>query len=111
MDIIQVNNNTYMIRNDADLVDAINQECGYELSRLVEQKLDSASYEEQLAEKQFNSDFFAYESQVESLGFCLQDVLQSVEELINYVDDSKKINRTVITDKLRYIKRLINSEI
>ena len=111
MGMINVNNKNVCILNDDDIVYHIEQNCGYELAGMMEERLVMDDYETKLAREKSCTDEEAYLSQLESIECCLRDILEEAEKQQEYLEESKKIDRNKIYQSLDRIIQMINNEI
>ena len=111
MAVINVNNENVVVLNDNDIIYHIEQNCGYELAGMMEERLVMDDYETKLAREKSCTDEEAYLSQLESVECCLRDILEEVEKQQEYLKESKKINRDTIFQSMDRIIKMINNEI
>ena len=111
MGVIRVNNENVCILNDNDIIYHIEQNCGYELAEMLKDRLVIDDYETKLAREKSMTDEESYCAQVESMGCCLRDILDEVEKQQDYLEESKKIDRSKIYQSMDRIIKMINNEI
>ena len=111
MAVINVNNENVVVLNDNDIIYQIEKNCGYELAGMLKERLVMDDYETKLAREKSCTDEEAYLSQLESVECCLRDILEEVEKQQEYLEESKKIDRSKIYQSMDRIIKMINNEI
>lgn len=111
MSVVCVNNDVHVIMEDSDITEIIDKYCGSELSRIVANKIIEMDAEKLYAKEIAATDADAYLSDLESKESCLHDILDIVEELEDYITESKRINKDKIRERIQEIERLIGNEI
>lgn len=110
MGVIYVNNESHIIMNDSDIVEIVDQYCGHELSQIIGSKM---VFDEKklLAEAKARTDEESYLASLESAECCLRDILDIAEKGIEYMEDSKRINKDKIYEMFQGIIKAIGNEI
>ena len=111
MGVIYVNDESHIIMNDSDIIGIVDQYCGYELSQIIGSKIVDIDEKKLLAVEKAKTDEESYLSSLESAECCLRDILDIVEEMSGYIEDSKRINKDKIWSKMQEIIKLIGNEI
>ena len=111
MDVIYVNDESHIIMSDSDIVEIVDQYCGHELSQIVGNKMVDIDEKKLLAAEKARTDEESYLASLESAECCLRDILEITEGISKYIEDSKRINKDKIWDKMQEIIKLIGNEI
>ena len=111
MGVIYVNNESHIIMNDSDIVEIVDQCCGHELSQIIGSKMADIDEKKLLAVEKAKTDEESYLASLESAECCLRDILEITEGISKYIEDSKRINKDKIWDKMQEIIKLIGNEI
>ncbi|GAB4272126.1 MAG: hypothetical protein Kow00111_25780 [Thermincola ferriacetica] len=80
---------------------------GKDVASQVQNIINEADY----IEKRLETDLDAYESQLDSFNSMCRDVLDVIGQLIQYIENSKKLDRKHIIQSLNNAKKLIENEI
>lgn len=104
MYLLNVKDRVEIARNDEDFAEIVKEYMGVDsfniVSRLIADKTAQMM--------KFNSDFFAYERQLDSYHTCLVDILEICESM----DSMDKPNSAkILREKINEIKRLVNNGI
>ena len=112
MSVIQLLDGTQaFILNSRDLIDIAYNTLGSEYSAEIEKVIQSSTEAEIYAEKRFNSDMNSYEGQIETYRDCMLEVVEIAENLLEYINETKKIDRLKITQELEKVFQKLNSEL
>lgn len=111
MGVIYINNDSHIIMSDSDIVEIVDQYCGYELSQIIESKMVDIDEKKLLAEEKAKTDEESYLASLESCECCLRDILDIVETGIGYIEDSKRINKDKLYEMFQNIVKLVGNEI
>lgn len=112
MNTIQLKNGTIVaIGSNKDIVDIVETYCGHELSQLLLPKLVEVDKDILYAREKAHTDCDAYLSSLESKETALRDILEIAESLINYIEDSKRINKDTINKKVIEFINMIENEL
>lgn len=112
MENIALNNGqTVLIGSNKDIVEVIEEHCSYELASLISSKIVDVDREKLYAQERAQTDADSYLSDLESKECCLRDVLEIAEDLTNYIEESKRINKDTIYQKLNELIKLIGNEL
>lgn len=111
MGVIYVNNESHIIMSDSDIVEIVDQYCGHELSQIVGNKMVDIDEKKLLAAEKAKTDEESYLSSLEGAECCLRDILDVAEAGIEYIEESKRINKDKLYEMLHNIVKLIGNEI
>lgn len=111
MGVIYINDESHIIMSDSDITSIVEQYCGYELASIVSQKIIDIDEKKLLAAEKAKTDEESYLSSLESAECCLRDILDIAEEVSEYIEDSKRINKEKVWGRIQEIIKLINSEL
>ena len=108
MNNVYVNGRIETIANDRDIVDIIRECCGDDFANYVENRLNcrelTAEEKRQVLE---NSDYYSYESSLDAWNCAGNDIIEECEKQIEYIDNSKRINKDVLYNSfITIIKRV-----
>lgn len=111
MGVIYVNDESHIIMSDSDIVEIVDQYCGHELSQIVGNKMVDIDEKKLLAVEKAKTDEESYLASLESAECCLRDILDIAEKGIEYMDDSKRINKDKLYEMFQDIVKAIGNEI
>lgn len=112
MENIALNNGqTVLIGSNKDIIEAVETHCSYELASLISAKMVDIDSEKIYAQERAQTDADSYCADLESKECCLRDVLEIAEELVDYIEEAKRINKYTIYQKLNDIVRIIGNEL
>jgi hypothetical protein len=112
MENIALNNGkTVLIGSNKDIVEVVEERCSYELASLIASKMVDIDAEKLYAQERAQTDADSYLSDLESKECCLRDVLEIAEGLTEYIEESKRINKDTIYQKLNELIKLIGNEL
>lgn len=95
---------TIVALSDYDVIDTIRKNVSNDVADFVDRRLHELNEEQRYEELKFNSDFLALEQSVDAYSSALIDIRLLADELSNILsDDSKRLNRTQLCDKLEEI--------
>lgn len=101
MENIQLNNGqSVIIGSNRDIIDVIGEHCSYELASLVSEKMVVIDAEKMYAEERAATDADNYLRSLESAHKTMNDVWDALEEIRTYMDETKRINKYTIYQKL-----------
>ena len=105
---IYVNGSVEAIGNDRDIIDIIRDNCGSDFADFMEYRLNHMELSnEQKEEILRNSDYYSYEESLDDWNFCGNDIIEECEKQIEYIDNSKRINKDVLYNSfIAIIKRV-----
>ena len=105
---VYINGNVETIGNDRDIIDIIRENCGSDFANFMEYRLNHMELSnEQKEEILRNSDYYSYEESLDDWNFCGNDIIEECEKQIEYIDNSKRINKDVLYNSfLTIIKRV-----
>ena len=94
---VYVNGSVETIGNDRDIIDIIRENCGSDFADFMEYRLNHMELSnEQKEEILRNSDYYSYEESLDDQNFCGNDIIEECEKQIEYIDNSKRINKDVL---------------
>ena len=97
MNNVYVNGRIETIANDRDIVDIIRECCGDDFASYVENRLNCRELtEEEIKQVLENSDYYSYEASLDDWNCCGNDIVEECEKQIEYIDNSKRINKDVL---------------
>lgn len=105
------NGKQVIISNDRDIADIISENLSYELSEMVSNRIADIDEERLYQAELARTDAVGYLSDIESKESCLNEVLDIAEELSEYIENSKRINKEKIYQKLNDIIKIISNEL
>lgn len=111
MGVIYVNDESHIVMNDSDIVEIVDQYCGHELSQIIGNKMVDVDEKKLLAVEKAKTDEESYLASLESAERCLRDILDIAEKGIEYLEDSKRINKDKLYKMFRDIVKAIGNEI
>ena len=104
-----VNNKNYTIFEPNDILYIIEKECSPELANVLRELItdlkEKADYDTNYVKEKLNTDLDCYESELEEYSNMCSEIRDTVEQLSNYIYDSKKLDRSHILEKLSDIRR------
>ena len=104
MNNVYVNGRIETIVNDRDIVDIIRECCGDDFASYVENRLNcrelTAEEKRQVLE---NSDYYSYESSLDDWNCCGNDIVEECEKQMEYIENSKRINKDVLYNSFKTI--------
>ena len=105
---VYVNGSVETIGNDRDIIDIIRDNCGSDFANFIEYRLNHMELSnEQKEEILRNSDYYSYEESLDDWNFCGNDIIEECEKQIEYIDNSKRINKDVLYNSfLTIVKRV-----
>ena len=111
METVYINGNSHLIMDNKDIPEVIEKYCGYDLARIVEKKMVDIDFQKLLAKEKAKTDEESYLFSLESAECCLRDILEMAEEVATHIEDSKRINKDMIWNKMHEIIKQIGNEI
>lgn len=113
MENISINGTVETIGNDRDIIDIIRNIGGNDFARFIEQRLyKPLEISQELREQIFSeSDYYSYESSLDSHNCLFNDILEECESQIDYIKESKRIDKQKLFESFNKIARMIQSEI
>ena len=105
---IYVNGSVETIGNDRDIIDIIRDNCGSDFANFMEYRLNHMELSnEQKEEILRNSDYYSYEESLDDWNFCGNDIIEECEKQMEYIENSKRINKEVLYNSfLTIVKRV-----
>lgn len=100
---------TFTPITNEDVLDQVYEYMGKDMYDFISEKIVRNDMEAMIAEKKFNSDFNAIESENEGYMSVLDEVQSMVQQLWVEVEEAKRLDRNKIIDKLRSIDREISN--
>ena len=97
MNNVYVNGRIETIGSDRDIVDIIRENCGSDFADFMEYRLNHMELSnEQKEEILRNSDYYSYEASLDDWNCCGNDIVEECEKQIEYIENSKRINKDVL---------------
>lgn len=109
--IILNNGKTVQIFSNKDIIEVIQDNCSYELGNIIAEKIEDIDSEKLYAEHRAMTDADSFLSDLEEKECCLTEVLESIQSLKKYMNESKKTNKDKIYEKLNNVIKLIENEL
>ena len=104
MNNVYVNGRIETIANDCDIVDIIRECCGDDFASYVENRLNcrelTAEEKRQVLE---NSDYYSYETSLDAWNCAGNDIIEECEKQMEYIENSKRINKEVLYNSFKTI--------
>ena len=111
--VYNINNNKYIVIEPNDILYIFEKECSSELAsvlrELITELKEKADYGTNYVKEKLNTDLDCYESELEEYSNMCSEIRDIVEQLSNYIYDSKKLDRSHILEKLSDIRREMDS--
>ena len=115
MENVCINGKIETIGNDRDIVDIVRACCGDDFATLIDNRLNvplEQSITPELIETCLQrTDFYSYEASLDNWNCIANDVLDECEKQIDYIEESKRIDKSKLYDSFVKIARLIRSEL
>lgn len=109
---ITLNSGKNVIVNEnslSDMMETVREELSPEISDSLEEMLSDKLYDIKEERETLRQEMRAYESDLEDAQFALHDVVDGVEELIQYISSSARMDRKKLLENLRIIYNRANS--
>lgn len=97
--------------DDRDLCQVIDRYVGREVAEYVAEKISDRNIAEYKAELEVDTDLRSYEQSCENWHTLVQDKSEELEEIIQYMEESKRIDKQKIYNKLVSIVRDMRGEL
>ena len=108
-----INNHKYIVIEPNDILYIVEKECNSELANVLRELItelkEQADYGTNYVKEKLNTDLDCYESELEEYSNMCSEIRDTVEQLSNYIYDSKKLDRSHILEKLSDIRREIDN--
>ena len=105
---VYVNGNVETIGNDRDIIDIIRENCGSDFADFMEYRLNHMELSnEQKEEILRNSDYYSYEESLDDWNFCGNDIIEECEKQMEYIENSKRINKEVLYNSFKTIVKRV----
>ena len=113
MENIIVNNKIETVGSDRDILEIIRENCGYEFADFMEQRLDAPIEISQNLREQIisESDYYSYEQSLDEHNCIFNDILDECEKQVEYIEDSKRINKQILYESFNKILDIVKNEI
>ena len=113
MENISINGTVETIGNDRDIIDIIRNNCGSDFARFMEERLyKPMEISQELREQIFaESDYYSYEASLDSHNCTFNDILEECENQIEYIEETKRIDKNKLLESFEKITELVQSEI
>ena len=92
-----------------DMMETVREELSPEISDSLEEMISDKLYDIEEERNALRQEMGAYESDLEDAQFALHDVVDGVEELIQYISSSARMDRKKLLENLRIIYNRANS--
>lgn len=99
-----------IIGSNRDITEAIEENMGYEFAEAMHRFIGGQIYEYQQIAEAETYEKNAIEGSLESFQNLMRDVLEELEEVTNYIEEAKRINKDQIYQKLMRMKKSINAD-
>ena len=109
---ITLNSGKNVIVNEnslSDMIETVREELSPEISDSLEEMILDKLYDLEYERKTLRQEMSAYESDLEDAQFALHDVVDGVEELIQYISSSARMDRKKLLENLRIIYNRANN--
>ena len=104
MNNVYVNGRIETIGSDRDIIDIIREHCGSDFANFIEYRLNHMELSnEQKEEILRNSDYYSYEASLDDWNFCGNDIIEECEKQMEYIENSKRINKEVLYNSFKTI--------
>ena len=104
MNNVYVNGRIETIANDCDIVDIIRECCGDDFASYVKNRLNCRELtEEEIKQVLENSDYYLYEASLDAWNCVGNDIVEECEKQIEYIENSKRINKEVLYNSFKTI--------
>ena len=101
---VYVNGNVETIGNDRDIIDIIRDNCGSDFADFMEYRLSHMELpKEQKEEILRNSDYYGYEESLDAWNCVGNDIVEECEKQMEYIENSKRINKEVLYNSFKTI--------
>ena len=113
MENISINGTIETVANDRDIVDIIRNTCGSDFAQFIEQRLyRPLEISQELREQIFaESDYYSYEASLDSHNCVFNDILEECEIQVDYIKESKRIDKYKLLESFEKIAEIVQSEI
>ena len=104
MNNVYVNGRIETIANDRDIIDIIRECCGDDFASYVGNRLNCRELtEEEIKQVLENSDYYSYEASLDAWNCAGNDIIEECEKQIEYIENSKRINKEVLYNSFKTI--------
>lgn len=104
---ITLNNGKNTIINEnslSDMMETVRTELSFELADSLEEMISDKLFNLEEERQELNQEMRSYESDLEDAERSLQDIEEDTENLLNYITESKRIDRKYLIEILREIR-------
>ena len=113
MENISINGTIETIASDRDITDIIRNTCGGDFANFIEQRLYrpleiSQELREQIISE---SDYYSYEASLDNHNCVFNDILEECKTQIDYIEESKRIDKQKLFESFGKIIKIVQSEI
>ena len=88
----------------SDMMETVRTELSPELADSLEEMISDKFFDLEEERKELNQEMRSYESNLEDAERSLQDIEEDTENLLNYITESKRIDRKYLIEILREIR-------
>ena len=99
---ITLNNGKNTIINEnslSDMMETVRTELSFELADSLEEMISDKFFDLEEKRKELNQEMRSYESNLEDAERSLQDIEEDTENLLNYITESKRIDRKYLIEE------------
>ena len=107
--IYTVNNKNYTIFDTDDIFHIIQKECSPELVDILREIITDLKEQADYTSQKIYTDIDCYESSLEEYSSMCCEVNEINQKLIDYIEDTKKMDRHYILERLKDIHYELNS--
>ena len=113
MEVLNINGKSEIIMNDNDIVDIVRNYCGNDFARFLEDRLNKPTeITQELREEVLSeSDFYSYEASLDSWNSTAYDIIEECEKQIEYMEESKRIDKHRLYKAFQNIKTITENEL
>lgn len=105
------NGQDVIIASSKEINEAIEENMGYEFAEAMQRFVGDQIYEYQQTAQAETYEKDAMESNLEDMTFLMHDVLDELDEVTNYMEEAKRINKDKIYQKLVQLRKMINTSL
>lgn len=106
-----LNGQNAIVGSQEDIIYEIREHMGCEFADYISEFLDIKVQESAWEQKALRQEMRTYEGSLESIDNVLRDSVEELEELMEYINDSKRINKEKIYSKINEICKNLKEEL
>ena len=107
--VYNINNKKYIVTSTDDIFYIFEKECSPDLVNVLRDTIADLKEQADYTAQKINTDLDCYESELEEYSSLCSDLKDMINELSDYIDDSKKLDRNHIIKVLSRMKYEINN--